>query len=248
MDYTESMSKKTAAKVRKVGILCEDSIVGVNASEALKKKSEEKGWEVIDVIKYNAATTKDFTGMISKFKQAGADILVGHNKPPDALLIVRTCIEMKYNPIMIAGVTGGWTTIQFSQTLKEQSDYITVCQDFSPEINNPDLQRFRKSYIAKYNQDIDISVAGGATSAYVVIKALEKARTTNRKAIRDTIANIEIDMGEYYFMFDGCKFNEKGENIRAKGLVTQYQDGILRIIYPEHLATMKPVWPKPNWK
>jgi branched-chain amino acid transport system substrate-binding protein len=248
MNYTESMSKKSAFKVKKVGVLCEDSIVGVTASEAFKKSSEEKGWEVVDVIKYSAATTKDFTGMISKFKDAGTDILVGHNRPSDASLIVRTCIEMDYNPIMIAGATGGWTSIQFAQALKEQADFITVGQEFSPMINIPDLQTFRKSYFAKFNQDLDISVAGGASATYLVIKALEKAGSTDRKVIRDVIANIELRMGEYYFMFEGCKFNEKGDNIRASGFVTQYKDGILNIIYPESFANMKPVWPKPKWK
>lgn len=248
MDYAESMSKQTAVKVKKVGVLCEDSIIGVSASEAFKKKSEDKGWEVVDVLKYNAATTKDFTGMISKFKSGGADILVGHNKPPDALSIVRTCIEMQYNPVMIAGASGGWTSIQFPQVLKEQADFITVGQDFSPEIGIPELQELRKRYIAKYKEDLDLPAACGMAGAYLVIRALEKAGTTDRKAVRDALATIDIKMGEYYFMFDGCKFDEKGDNVRARALLTQYKDGVLHIVYPERFASMKPVWPKPKWK
>ena len=91
--------------------MCEDSIVGDSAAKALEKYTKDIGYTLIDVVKYNASTTKDLTGVLSRYKAQGVELIVGHNKPADAIQIVRNCKEIGYNPVMIGGISGGWVAV-----------------------------------------------------------------------------------------------------------------------------------------
>ena len=47
--------------------------------------------------------------------------------------------------------------------------------------------------------------------------------------------------------WDGIKFDEKGQNEWASGIVTQAKDGIYHTVYPASGAAMDPVVPMPGW-
>jgi hypothetical protein len=46
----------------------------------------------------------------------------------------------------------------------------------------------------------------------------------------------------------GVKFNDKGLNTRAEGLVTQVRSGDFVPVYPAGVATSSVVYPRPNSK
>ena len=114
--YAQAMNKKYNTNYVNVGVLCEDSIVGDSAAKALAEYTKKIGYNLIDVVKYNAATTKDLTGVLSSFKAKGVDLLVGHNKPADSIQIVRNAKETDFNPALLGGISGGWITPDFSLT------------------------------------------------------------------------------------------------------------------------------------
>ena len=115
--FADAMNKTHKTNYKKVGILCEDSIAGDSAAKSMEKHAKDIGYTVIDVVKYNAATTKDFTGVLSRYKDQGVEILVGHNKVADSIQIVRNCKEIDFNPAMIGGISGGWAAPDFLQNL-----------------------------------------------------------------------------------------------------------------------------------
>ncbi|MCX5909705.1 MAG: ABC transporter substrate-binding protein, partial [Deltaproteobacteria bacterium] len=86
--FAQAMNKSQNTNFKKVGILCEDSIVGDSAAKALEKFTKEIGYTVVDAVKYNAATTRDFSGVLSRYKAQGVELLVGHNRPADSIQIV----------------------------------------------------------------------------------------------------------------------------------------------------------------
>jgi len=43
------------------------------------------------------------------------------------------------------------------------------------------------------------------------------------------------------------KFNEKGQNVLATGLITQIQGGQHHPVWPKELATKEYVFPAPAW-
>lgn len=87
--FARDMGQKTGIAVKKMAILCENGYSGTQVGESLAKFGKEVGFDIVDHSTYDAATTRDFTGYISKYKNAGVDFLVGHYRPQDAILIIR---------------------------------------------------------------------------------------------------------------------------------------------------------------
>jgi len=247
VEFLDAAGKETGPKVGKVGIVCEDSVLGASAAKSLAKYSKAKGWDVVESITYNAASTKDFTGMVSRLKRNGADVLIGHNKVQDYVLLIRTCIELDYNPMGVAAAMGGAVSNSFPDALKEQSDHIVVIQPFSHDLKIPGLDDFRARYKAAHQEDADLSSVATASAAALVVRALEKAGSTDRATIRNAMAAMDVGLDGNVFLPNGCKFDENGNNVRSVSVATQYKAGRLYTVAPKVLATTKPVWPKPKW-
>ena len=78
--------------------------------------------------------------------------------------------------------------------------------------------------------------------------ALERAPDLSREALTEALRATDLQAGGNPFVLrDGVKFDQAGDNVRAKGLVMQLLDGQQRIVYPADIATTKPVWPMPPW-
>jgi branched-chain amino acid transport system substrate-binding protein len=92
------------------------------------------------------------------------------------------------------------------------------------------------------------SVVGVQTWAYV----LDRAKSTDPKAIQKACNEIRIPGYELVMPWEGIKFDSTGQNILGKGLIGQYQfkEGKvdLEIIYPFELATANMIYPFPGWK
>ncbi len=249
LTYAVEMGKATGKPAKKLAILCENSIIGQSAAKASASFGKEMGFEVMDVATYDAATQPDFSGYISKYKSGGVQILIGHNKPTDAVLITRTLKELDLNLIMYGGLLGGHESVEYIRSLGDDSDYVTFVTAWAPDLKIPGMDELTKQYTAKYKVDTDAYFAAGFSAASVLWDALERAKSTDKKALRDAIAATEMKTGDrFYLMLDGCKFEANGDNARAGAVVEQIWQGKWHTVGPAQFAAAKPVWPKPNWR
>jgi branched-chain amino acid transport system substrate-binding protein len=247
--FAQAMNKDLGTNHKKVGILCEDSIVGDSAAKDLEKYSKEIGYEVIDVVKYNAVTTKDFTGVLSKYKARGVELLVGHNRPQDSIQIVRNCKEVNFNPVMIGGISGGWITPEFLQNLGPLAEGIAISSIEDPDLKIGKFGDLKKEYEAKFKEEITATFIGGVSGAWLLYQAVEKAASKDPKKVAEALRKMDIKYGDgYYFQQFGVKFNEAGDNVKAAATIYQVQNGLREAVYPAEQAKKKPLWPKPKFK
>jgi branched-chain amino acid transport system substrate-binding protein len=249
LGYAVEMGKATGKPARRLAILCENSIIGQSAAKAAGQIGKDLGFQVVDASTYDAAAQRDFSGYISKYKAAGVDILIGHNKPTDAVLITRTLKEQDFNPIMYGGLLGGHESTEYVRSLGADADGVTFVTTWAPDLKIPGVEDLAKQYIAKYKVDTDAYFAEGFSAASVLWDALERAKTADPKALRDAIAATDMKTGDrFFFMLHGCKFQANGDNERAGAVVEQIGEGKWHTVAPAQFAAAKPVWPKPNWR
>jgi branched-chain amino acid transport system substrate-binding protein len=243
--FAKEMGQQTGRVAKKMAILCENAIAGKEAAELLGKYGEEAGFDIVDRSTYQASTTRDFTGYISKYKSAGVDLLVGHNLFQDGVLISRTMKELNFNPLAWGGILGQMTTPEFYRTLGKDITYfmgVTNSPGSSKKI--PGLEKI----IARYKDEADPSLIYGFSVVPVVHATLEKYPTYDRIAFKNGLDKIELEFGEYNFLqMDGLKWDSKHDNARAKAFIIQWKDGVMVPIAPAKYAEMKPVWPRPTW-
>ncbi len=249
LSYAVEMGKATGKPARKLAILCENSIIGQSAAKASAQLGKDMGFQVMDVSTYDAAAQRDFTGYISKYKGGGVEILIGHNKPTDAVLITRTLKELDFNPIMYGGLLGGHESVEYVRSLGADADHVTFVTAWAPDLKVPGMEDLAKQYTAKYRVETDAYFAAGFSAASVLWDALERAKTTDPKVLRDAMAATDMKTGDrFYLMLHGCKFQANGDNERAGAVIEQIWEGKWHTVAPAQFAAAKPVWPKPRWR
>jgi len=247
--FAQAMNKSRNTKFTKVGILCEDSIVGDSAAKALEKHSKEIGYTVVDVVKYNAATTRDFTGVLSRYKAQGVELIVGHNRPADSIQIVRNLKEIAFNPMMIGGIGGGWVAPEFLRNLGPLSEGVIIASSETPDVKVGKFAELKKEYEEKYKEEMPSTFIGGISGTWLLYRAIEQCASTDPKVIAKTLHSIEIKYGDgFYFQQFGCKFDEKGDNTLASAVIFQVQNNLRVSVFPAEFANHKPIWPKPVFK
>jgi branched-chain amino acid transport system substrate-binding protein len=246
--FADEMGKKTGKAVKKVAILCENSIFGVSGGDAAEKFSKEVGFEVVDYSTYDAATTRDFTGYISKYKSAGVDFLACHNRPQDGMLIWRTMKELDFNPLGCGGMFGAHAVSDFAETLGKDSDYTLSTTNFSGIADIRGFEEILTEYKKRYKVAADTNMIAGFAVLAVLKATLEANPTYDRVEFKHALDKIEIDTGENNnLQIDGVRWDEKHDNARVKSFVIQWKDGVQYPVAPPAFAAREAVWPRPTW-
>jgi len=246
--YAKDLGASTGKPARKLAILSENSIVGQSSVEATRRVAKELGYDLVEADTYDASKTQNFASYISKYKGAGVEILIGHNKPSDAVLITRTMKELNYNPMAYGGILGGHVSTEYVNALDKDADHVLCTTSWSGDADIPGLKDLAKKYQDRYKEHMDSTSAGGFTAFAVLWDSLERAGSTDRKKLRDAIAATSLKTGEkMYMQLRGAKFLATGENSLAGGLVFTIRSKEWVTVAPKEYAKTTAAWPKPRW-
>jgi branched-chain amino acid transport system substrate-binding protein len=246
--YVKELGEKSGKPAKTVAILSENSIVGQSSVEGATKVAKELGFQVVAGDTYDAAKTQNFASYVSKYKGANVDIVIGHNKPSDAILITRTMKELNYNPMAYGGILGGHVSTEYVNALGKDADSVLATTSWSPDADIPGLKDLAKKYLERFKEHMDSTSAGGFTAFSVFWDALERAGSADRKKLRDAIAATQLKTGDrMYMQLRGAKFLPSGENAMAGGLVFTIKSKEWITVAPKEFAKTTAPWPKPHW-
>jgi branched-chain amino acid transport system substrate-binding protein len=250
VEFVRDVGQKTGKVPKKVAILCENSITGVTAGDEFLKQMKEGGFEIVDYSTYDAVTTKDFTGYISKYKSIGADLLVGSNRNQDTVLIARTMKELNFNPYNWCSAEGGVSSIDMWRLLGKDVNYFIASAGFADVTRNiPHQEKIVPLFKKALNVTVaDTSLVTGFGVVALLKAALEKNPTYDRESFKRAVDQVEVKAGEYYNMqIDGIKWDSKHDNAWARAFIVQWENGRCHCVAPTKYAVREPVWPRPTW-
>lgn len=246
--FARDMGKETGKLIKKVAVLCENSVFGVSGGDEAVKYSKEVGFEIVDYSTYDATTTRDFTGYISKYKSAGVDLLICHSRPQDGVLITRTMKELNFNPICYGGMFGTHAIYDFAEALGKDSNYTFATTNFTDVAEIPGLKKSTEMYKKQFNVAADANMLAAFAVIPVLQATLEKSPTYDREKFKQAVDKIEVKAGEYNnLQIDGIKWNEMHDNAWVKSFVIMWEKGVQYPVAPPKYAVKKPVWPRPTW-
>jgi branched-chain amino acid transport system substrate-binding protein len=248
LTYVKEIGQGAGKPAKKLAILSENSIVGQSSVEGATRVAKELGYEVVDAATYDAAKTQNFASYVSKYKGAGVEVLIGHNKPSDAILITRTMKELNFNPMAYGGILGGHVSTEYVNALDKDADNVLATTSWSPDADIPGLKELAKKYQDRFKEHMDSTSAGGFTAFSVLWDALERAGAPDRKKVRDAIAATQMKTGDrMYLQLRGAKFAPSGENLLAGGLVFVIRSKEWVTVAPKEFAKTSAPYPKPKW-
>jgi branched-chain amino acid transport system substrate-binding protein len=82
----------------------------------------------------------------------------------------------------------------------------------------------------------------------VLVDAIDRAKSTEPAKIQAALKATDLKPDQLIMGFKGVKFDDKGQNILAAGLVIQLQDGESYVpVWPKEQATAQPALPYKGW-
>lgn len=136
---------------------------------------------------------KDFKAQLTKIAPTNPDVLVVPEYYEQAALIATQAREVGINATFIGpdGWDGIAKALDKSAYSAIENSYFT--NHYSTQDTSEKVQNFIKSYKAKYNEDPSAFSALGYDAAYIVKASIEKAGSTDRKAVVEAMKNINYD-------------------------------------------------------
>ena len=226
-------------KPTNVAIFQETTDWGAELGGAWRQEAETRGYTVVADETYAPGST-DFSDLILKAKDGGAQVVLALPNPPDALTLVKQMKELDFNPGLIAIVRGA-DAITWPENMGVDGDYVLLSAGGNPEADFPGGLEM----VARHKERFEKGAAGVTAPAYSVIQiladAITRANSLDPQAIRDAIAATDL-----MTVAGPVTFNSDGTG-NVITVVSQYQEGLQRLIWPADVATVPVIFPAPAW-
>ena len=234
---------KVDPKTLKLAIIHEDGPYGSLVAAAQKEEAKRLGITVVEVQAYSAKTV-DLSSVILRLKGASADVVLHTAYQNDTVLFFRQAAAAGYKPRAVIGGGGGYSLTDTAQAVGAPMEGVYDV-DFPQITMNaagaPGLNTFVAAYQKKYSA---APRSGHSLANYVGAKAMleviARAKSTDKDKIRDAAMAYRAAVGSTAAGW-GIQFNETGQNTAATLNLMQWQQGKLATVFPESVATVKPI-------
>ena len=246
-NYLKEIAEAAGDSVESVVILFEGTTgFGDSVRAAFVEEAAALGIEVLDEISYEPFAVTDLTTEITRVNALGPDVLVVSGYYNDGLLAARNAEEVGLDVKAVFGVAQG--TYDQPQFVTDAGDLAQCFFDsnFHWDAANPDALAVREAYAAEFGEPMRTGAVFSYQAVYLIADAIERAGSSDPGAIRDALA--DSDYSEYLLPYPGnIQFDETGENVNARPVLMQVQDGEVLQVWPQDLAQASPIYPCVSW-
>ena len=222
---------------RRVGIFQEQTDWGIELGGLWREEAEKAGYEVVLYEEY-APSAQDFTDIILKAQDADVQTLLALPSPPVGLTMYKQMGELGFTPdfSMFVRAPDGPT---WAESLGSVGDYVTLGPGWHNTWDAPGVDVVNAAHIEEMGRPADPGVGVGYAIVQIAANAVEQAGTLDRAAVREAMANTDIDtvVGHMVFRDDGTGV--------IGSPVLQYINGKQEVVWPLEIATADFVFPAP---
>lgn len=230
--------RQNGSEIKTAGLFYVNNSYGQSIKENLKNFLPENDVEVITETAIETGASSANT-QVSKLKQADPDAVVATTYVPGGVTLVDAMQSQGYRPPHLTACASA--TFTNGDAVKDIGSFANGIMDnnYALDPTDPETQKVRKQFNQRYNQTLAASDGMAYTAAEVAIAAIEKAASTDRKAINKALQTITFK--DHLAAMGPITFKENGENKNALAPVNQVQDLTVKVVYPEEYAAAKPV-------
>lgn len=257
--FLNDVQKKTGKPIKRIALVCEDTLFGSDVVRLTKKYAQKHGYEIIleilttpgEIVLEILTTprTNELTTEVQKIKAAKPDVLMSATYVSDQILYMRTAKEMDLNVDGLLATTGWIDNSIILPTLKEDGDHV-ICRDvwaLDLAAKKPLIAKVNEMYKERHGVNMNGNIARAFQAAYVLYMAINNAGSADPAKIRDALAQIDIEEKDLIVPWKRVKFNEKGQNDYGTSIIVQTLNNSFYTVWPFEYAAKELVWPRPHW-
>jgi branched-chain amino acid transport system substrate-binding protein len=245
-DFLADM-KAQGAKTDSIALVHDNTEYGKSVADTITTTFKEKGLNVALDVAYGSNST-DVQSQVLQLKEKKPDVVLMISYTSDAILFAKTMQAQDYKPAMMIADDSGFSDPAFikssgkiAQGLFNRSSW-TVGPAGSPTALIADM------YKKKCGDDMDDTAGREMQGFLVLVDAIDRAGSTEPAKIQAALKATDLKPNQLMLGYKGVKFDEKGQNTLASGILIQLQDGEHYVsVWPKDSAEKAPMLPYKGW-
>lgn len=243
--YLKEISEQAGQPVKTIGYLHEPSDFGTTVFKAFQEEAQKLGMTITKEVTYDLSS-KDLTAQATQALTGNPDVLAVTGYFADGVLLAKNLALIKPNVKAIWGVANGaFDAPDFPPAVGDQGNYFFDA-NYHYNAASKQLQDVRARYKQQFGEDMRTEAVFAYQDVLLLVDALERAKSMDRKAVRDAIAQTNLPT-DLIPMLGPIKFDERGENVNAAPIINQVQGSEVLQVYPANVAEKPPVFPATPW-
>ena len=226
----------------KVAILHEDGLYGQSVSGSQEALLGARGLRPVEKLGY-AARGAELAAAVQRLKGAAADVVLHTGYQNDIVVFYRAMREANWRPRMVVGSGAGYSGVDTMRAIGPEFDG-TMNVDFTQfEVNErmaPGAKQFVEAYRRRYGSE---PRSGHSLANYcgarICLDAVQRAGGLEADRVRAAVLATDLPDGATPTGW-GARFDERGQNTRARPFVRQWQNGKQVTVFPAEAAVAPP--------
>lgn len=232
--------------IKRVAVLYNSTLNGIDHTSIAIPLFNMNGIEVPIVTNY-PLDIKDFTLLVQELQSANISTLIAYTYPEDAMLLQEAMMVQGYNPDLFLNCLSLYPEYRDKFGAKAVEGVINSGA-WNKDVPCPGAADWYQRFVARWDREPSPEGAYHWPTCQIWEQVVAKVGL-DREAQRDMLATETFPTIWGDVKFEG-QYNCSDPN-RPPGLLSQWQNGQLRIIAPKQKQELsggaKPIFPKPHW-
>ncbi|MFC6015952.1 ABC transporter substrate-binding protein [Plantactinospora solaniradicis] len=231
-------------QIRTVGIFHSNDQFGNDGAGVTEKVAAEAGLPVAVNVAFDP-TAADLGSQVAQVRSKNPDVLFVLAYTDAAIKLMKTLDQLDYYPPALLAYGSGFADPAFATGLGPLANGASSRAAWSSEIaaKRPAAKTVADLFQQRYGAPMTENSARAFTAVLALAQAIDTAKSTEPTAIRDALRALDIPGEKTIMPWTGIKFDDKGQNTGAAGVVEQMIEGKYRVVFPAELSSAQPIWP-----
>ncbi|MBI2001073.1 MAG: ABC transporter substrate-binding protein [candidate division NC10 bacterium] len=222
------------------------------ASQLARRQRErlEQARVRVPVFEMFTSGIADFTPLLTRVRDSGAEVLIADTFFADHLVMVRQLRALEVNLKAFLGAFG----MEFPEVVRDlgpSGQFLFGTTGWEPGITEPGTEAASRAFVDGYRRRFGTQPPPLAMHGYVgaraILAAAERAASRGREVGPETV-RLGLQGLDLTTPLQRLQFDSRGEAKHYRRLIVQIQGSTRVVVYPPQRATGKPVYPMPAWK
>jgi branched-chain amino acid transport system substrate-binding protein len=239
--------KSAGAKTDNVALVHDNTEYGTSVAGTITSAFKEKGLAITLDVAY-AVNATDVQSQVLQLKEKNPDVVIMISYTSDAILFSKTMQALDYKPPMIIADDSGYSDPSFIKAVGKISQGTFNRSSWSVGPPGSPTAIIADLYKKKSGDEMDDTAAREMQGFFVLIDAIDRAGSTEPAKIQAALKATDLKPEQLMMGYKGVKFDDKGQNILASGVIIQLQDGENYVsVWPKASAAKAPIVPYKGW-
>jgi branched-chain amino acid transport system substrate-binding protein len=245
-DFLRDM-KATGVKTDTIAMVHDNTEYGTSVATVITNVAKEQGLAAPIDIAY-AANATDVQSQVLQLKEKKPDVVIMITYTSDAILFAKTMQSLDYKPPMLLADDAGYSDPSFIKAVGKLSVGAFNRSSWSVGAPGSPTAIIAEMYKKKSGDEMDDTAARQMQGFFVLCEAIDRAGSTDPAKIQTALKATDLKPDQLMMGYKGVKFDDKGQNILAAGVIIQLQDGENYVaVWPKTNASKPPVMPYKGW-